>query len=309
MRKLKQELIEKLRKGECVIDNTGNPDKELLTLVINQAFKVNYRLEGQWVYYGRMFGIDKWCAHDKINNSAIIGWNNIIPLKDFEEKELTELPEKWCINVSDFNIGEYIVYNFAKEQCWYLNNPKNVNYFFFYRKVFDFWASTKKDHENCYTEISFEDFKRLVLKENNMKNRKIIGYKAPYDLLDGKVKKDSIYYKTNGNCYSAFKDWIDKDFDYSLIPKEIVETWEPYYEEVPTLPKINGYEGKYDKSNNKIIYGCAEFAPNVFSFLKSANELCKNQCTRTIESITLSSGIKISITDVYQINEFINGKE
>ena len=46
MRKLKQELIEKLRQGECIVDNTGNPDLELLRLVINEAFKTKYTISG-----------------------------------------------------------------------------------------------------------------------------------------------------------------------------------------------------------------------------------------------------------------------
>lgn len=60
------------------------------------------------------------------------------------------------------------------------------------------------------------------------KNKKIIGYKAPFDLLGGIIKKGDI-----------FKEWSDKGLVYyfqneecgNALPKEIVEKWEPVYEE------------------------------------------------------------------------------
>lgn len=61
--------------------------------------------------------------------------------------------------------------------------------------------------------------------------RKIIGYKAPIDLFtgdyNGGVKKGDIYHKHSGNNSM----YISKSGGarYS-IAKEIVETWEPYYE-------------------------------------------------------------------------------
>lgn len=62
MRKLKQELIEKLRKGECIIDNTGNPDTELLILIMNEAFNEYYGLSGTNRYYGRLSNLNTWLS-------------------------------------------------------------------------------------------------------------------------------------------------------------------------------------------------------------------------------------------------------
>lgn len=87
-----------------------------------------------------------------------------------------------------------------------------------------------------FTEITLEQFKQFVLKEPVMK-KKIIGYKAPIDLFGGDVKKDTIYKPTSSHPTPQPKfcpvDDSNKPicgFSYDL-PKEIVETWEPVYEE------------------------------------------------------------------------------
>jgi hypothetical protein len=67
-----------------------------------------------------------------------------------------------------------------------------------------------------------------------MENRKIIGYKTPYDLFNGKVKKGDIAttweVPFGGGILYNFK--VEGDNMYSPpLPKEIVEQWEPVYEE------------------------------------------------------------------------------
>lgn len=102
----------------------------------------------------------------------------------------------------------------------------------------DFWLLSNKwtDDTYCsysnvsseYTEITFEQFKKYVLKQDDMKEKKIIGYKCPMKLegdnitipIGGLFKKK----KTSRNYH------YEHCFHYEL-PKEIVEQWEPVYEE------------------------------------------------------------------------------
>jgi len=60
---------------------------------------------------------------------------------------------------------------------------------------------------------------------------KIIGYKAPFDLFNGYIKKGHLFIEwSRKHYYSAVNENVS---NYSL-PKEIVETWEPEFEPLPT---------------------------------------------------------------------------
>lgn len=57
--------------------------------------------------------------------------------------------------------------------------------------------------------------------------KKIIGYKCPYDLLGGKIPKGTLY-----DTYSVDRRFLQpNEIHTALLPKEIVETWEPVYKE------------------------------------------------------------------------------
>jgi hypothetical protein len=79
---------------------------------------------------------------------------------------------------------------------------------------------------NNYDVISFEQF--MEDNKQNTMERKIIGYKSPYDLFSGQIKKDEILIKTNMHSYCTEKY---KDSSSLFVPKEIVEQWEAVYEE------------------------------------------------------------------------------
>ena len=68
--------------------------------------------------------------------------------------------------------------------------------------------------------------------------QKIIGYKAPFDMYGGKVKKGDIL-KRYGAFYSLNEF---HDYDY-LIPYELVEAYlEPVYEEEEKVIELHGYK-------------------------------------------------------------------
>jgi len=67
-------------------------------------------------------------------------------------------------------------------------------------------------------------------------NKKIIGYKCPVDLFNGRVKAGMIFTSYNDIDLYASKG-SDFQKGYFTLPKEIVETWEPVYEQTMKYAK------------------------------------------------------------------------
>ena len=59
---------------------------------------------------------------------------------------------------------------------------------------------------------------------------KILGYKAPYDMFEGKVKKGDLYVRSQSvDPYYAFE--AKKGILFYHLPAEIVTKWEAKFEE------------------------------------------------------------------------------
>ncbi len=156
-----------------------------------------------------------------------------------------------------------------------------------------------EQEESWGTELTFEQFKKYIL---NMGEKKIIGYKAPFDMFEGKVKKGDRYIKSIAINSDGTYRKDDGANCYWAMPKEIVETWEPYYEVKKTLPEINGKVGGFESNKSRIIYGCAEFDRTFFEKLLESQ---KGGVNRRISSILLDSGVTITMKQVEQIVEFL----
>ena len=85
------------------------------------------------------------------------------------------------------------------------------------------------DVESNHTRITFEQFKKYVLNKEKMIDKKIIGYKAPFDIYGGNIKKESIVKLKPGETCQYYINSSTSEVFY--IPTEIVKTWEPVYEE------------------------------------------------------------------------------
>jgi len=114
-----------------------------------------------------------------------------------------------------------------------------------------------------YFMIKESDIIKLA-KEQNMSNKEIIGYKAPYDLFGGNIKANTIYKPVaskNNIVYAATINGKVVDGGQTNMPKEIVETWEPVYKEefkVGDWVKLVGvspeeWVKEMDKFLNKIV--------------------------------------------------------
>lgn len=111
-------------------------------------------------------------------------------------------------------------------------NSENYNYYFndrenWYIHFKNNWLNINSIHWNPiknYEIIEAEDFIKNNTKECNMENKKIVGYLAPYDLFNGNIKKGETLVDFGQTGYGT-------NNKIHRLPKEIVEQWEPVYEE------------------------------------------------------------------------------
>ena len=127
-------------------------------------------------------------------------------------------------------------------------------------------------------------------------DRKIIGYKAPFDLHSINIKSGELCtLGSTGNEY-VFKN-------HTYLPKEIVEQWEPVYESTYPDITINGY--KWTFYDRYVKFGCAEIDSDLFVTLNKSKLIHSN---REIESVTIGKGTftKDQIKEIAQY--YINKK-
>ena len=161
--------------------------------------------------------------------------------------KLKELPEKWYIKITNENVKLLGNWRDAGELGRAIDGycvseyNRNIGYYF----------SSLTDIKE-YKEITAEDFKRLVLKIKETKEvkKKIVGYKCPVDLWDGITVKEGCIFKVGEEKLNYYPENNLGDIAFAL-PKQLVETWEPVYEEeykvgdwVITEGYCNEYDGK-----------------------------------------------------------------
>jgi len=77
---------------------------------------------------------------------------------------------------------------------------------------------------------------------------KILGYLAPHDMFEGKVKKGDLYVRSqSADPYYAFE--AKKGILFYHLPAEIVTKWEAKFEETETLI----WEGVWDCANETVV--------------------------------------------------------
>jgi hypothetical protein len=161
-------------------------------------------------YYGLRDG--ELIFSDKTYKATIITlkeWDNIVNPKEFI------LPDQWCVCPIDEESDKILCQ--WRRGC---HTDSWSNSELSYHKM---WYH--KGHSG-YPEITFEQFKKYVLKEKEIM-KEIIGYKAPYD-INNKVRKGTIYIKETTNYCPTGKEGQGSEW---YLPPQIVEKWEPIYKE------------------------------------------------------------------------------
>lgn len=213
--------------------------------------KYNSTFEGNWegMYYGydgnkhSTHGTDWYRDIECFKNKPII-----LTLEEWDEiVNGFKLPERWCIKATP-NTGKIIAEFFDRTLnigCCYVKGlitfDYQTHYFYnynLYSNVNMFNTTPGANHSSPnkimgFTEITFDQFKKYVLKQNNMEDKKIIGYKFKngYDkyqkiameLADiiefGKFQEGTLF-EPNSYCEKNFKE------------AGVLDLWfEPVYEE------------------------------------------------------------------------------
>jgi hypothetical protein len=166
--------IQDLADGKCAIKNDGTLEE--LRKVLKLAFPNDFdRVGGVLSYYYTAPSKNTWWG----NGSTSLPSQSV---KDFLVDEFV-LHEKWCIKVTDDN--SKVIYNWlnANQQnnTFYDNRQGNRNLYIHFPK-YDSLSHQSSTIIKGYTEISFKQFERYILKkEENMDNRfpfKLLNYDA-----------------------------------------------------------------------------------------------------------------------------------
>lgn len=180
---------------------------------------------GYYSYYGSLNGRD---------SSGFDSWGTELTLDQFKEYILNNKP----FDVAPEQTKE-VEFVFDKNNWSYKNNrqersefiklfSKFLNYTYTGNCIYYGLSGGEKNTGTAPwgTELTFDQFKQYVL---GIQTDKIIGYKTPFDLYGGEIKKETIYINAFNKNYYIPSD-RENDSDCITLPKEIVETWEPVYE-------------------------------------------------------------------------------
>jgi hypothetical protein len=201
------------------------------------------------------------------------------------------IPKQWHINVTTKEQAKVVGRWFDQSEFACSQTPN------FYERECDLGIYGGASAGNVYgnrvgTEITFEQFEKYILKQNNMK-KEIIGYKSPMQI--GPKPKGTVYVVTGGTG-----DLYNARFSTSSIytvPKEIVETWEPVYKEDQTKTLVLG------TSRIKVVISKAKINVdngNVIEFdsLKKVYDLMVGGNDRRLNIIGTSTDYSVSFPKV-----------
>tara|TARA_R110000868_G_scaffold22009_1_gene90804 strand:+ start:1152 stop:2027 length:876 start_codon:yes stop_codon:yes gene_type:complete len=193
---------------------------------------------------------------------------------------------KYLISKGFTNEYNYAGYNLNGEGYCIPNYSKTIHCF-----------SVSHSIRNIYT---LEQLKQLD--NNNMKEKEILGYKAPYDMYEGKLKKGVLVkefpqpHMNKAYGIPGENGFFDQNI---LIPKEIAQTWEPVYKSSEVIITINNVviNIKGDKM-------CAEGRKCDIKWLRAIRELFNKRTSlgvwdSKVESITIGckTGWKVEHLD------------
>ena len=130
--------------------------------------------------------------------------------------------------------------------------------------------------------LTFLEWKQLKDKEMN-KDKKIIGYKAPYYIgTPNPIQKGDVLKPYMGGYTLSVCNWL---------PKEIVEKWEPVYESIE-LPVICNRKGVFDGEELTVTYREFKFSVSYLSALKnlftSNNYIVENRVVGYTSDFTIT---------------------
>lgn len=237
--------------------------------------------------------VEAYMYSDRNYQLDLIPGYTLISFEEFERYVLKKeqefkLPAKWVINRTTSEEWETITTWFNEKGknryfkrnmgCPYMHFPENG------------CASHNKIREG-YTEITFEQFKKYILKENIMK-KEIIGYKfkpncerfkkAAFEIVQPSDIEDFEAFKEKGQYVNMIANCPTKT---KLEKAGILDLWfEPVYEEDKI--EINSYTAEI--SADKVKFGCQEFTKGTLLGLKDFLSRTEFRANITVNNVSIS---------------------
>lgn len=200
-----------------------------------------------------------------------------------------EIPKTWYVFVTEEN--QEVLFNWRFKDPS-LNCKLTTNHIVGKSIISERAHNCRKLTKNFGNEISYEDFKKYILKENvNQKEmnteKQIVQYRF----------KNEQFLEVAKKIVPALGVFTINSITYNTLNKlNLIDIWcDPVYE--VKLPEINGYEGKID--GERIKYGCANLHIQWFT----------QTDTRHIDVVTLSSGVTIYKEQIDAIREYLRHKK
>lgn len=192
--------------------------------------KTGFNFDGRASYYGYGYNrhIDSICyTLEEFKNNP-----TVLTLEEWYEcVNGFKLPEKWCVQyIGD---DEKILKYFGRLKG-FENFYLSSNRFLYFYHSSDNGRGISDDHcHEGYTEITFEQFKKYVLKQDNMKEKEIIGYK----LIKPEYKEAALKISnTIGNWENSLMNYDisinQRGYIVKLTEAGVLDLWfEPVYKE------------------------------------------------------------------------------
>lgn len=160
-----------------------------------------YGYDGGTSFKGTTYRFDPMDFHNKVT---------ILTIEEF--LSCIKNDTKWCVR-GGYELSNYFRENGVRENEDLFGDNANAYYF-------------KLDGKWTLDNIPIGRI--ITVKELKQMEKKIKGYKAPTDLWGGDIKKGTLFTK----CTDIRNNYSVNDIAHYRIASEIVETWEPEYEEI-----------------------------------------------------------------------------
>lgn len=174
----------------------------------------------------------------------------------------------WQIKIDEENREEVVDYFILKYTGKdYMREIGRVNFGGEFLSIHDYQIPFLTHYQDSNIPlITTDQFRKYIL---GKEDRKIIGYKAPFDMWDGHVKKGDTLVLYPGDVYSLSKG---HEYDF-VIPKEVVEAFFiPVYEEEEKVIELHGWKVTKDKILNIVGRDCRGL---IFKCFKEYSEIIK----------------------------------
>lgn len=228
----------------------------------DELYKANFSINKLNAFYDNNGNLNGYSSNP-LNNFRKATTKEII--NHFFAKEEFVLPEKWYMKGTNKMSSLRDTIKFPNELIGFY-----IGYYYYIHDNSIVYSLKKPEG----IEITFEQFKKYVLKQETKMEKKIIGYKAPY-AVNTKVNKGSIYIPFVDNIY-VVKDKRAAGPEYTLS-KYIVETWEPVYEEEIKIVRMGGENGfNLTITNDKVFHNNEDITSFVVNIINNTAKLNVN---------------------------------